>query len=110
MSNEGYTFYEVATLDEIPPGERLFLEIDGYEITLFNIGGELFAIEDTCSHEDCSLGEGDLEGCEIICPCHFARFDVRTGKVLAPPAVVDIRTYPVRVEGNKVLVGVPENE
>lgn len=108
MSETNYTFYEVATRDEVPSGERLFLEIDGYAITLFNIGGELFAIDDTCSHEDCSLGEGDLEGYEIICPCHFARFDVRTGKVLAPPAVVDIRTYPVRVEGDKIFVGIPE--
>lgn len=108
MAEKQYAFYEVASLDEIPSGERLLLEIDGFKIVVFNLGGELFAVDDTCSHEDCSLGEGDLEGYEIICPCHFARFDIRTGKVLAPPAVVDIATYPVRVEEGKVFVGIPE--
>ena len=101
-------FFEVAQIEEIPNGERLFLEIAEIPIVVFNIGGQLFAIQDTCSHDDGPLGEGDLEGYEIICPRHGARFDVRTGKVTRLPAIVDIPAYPVRVQDGKILLGIPK--
>ena len=91
----------------MPPGSRLFVEIDDRPIVVFNIAGQLFAIGDVCSHDDGPLGVGDLEGKEIICPRHGARFDVQTGKVVALPAVVDIPAYPVRIKDGQVEIGVP---
>lgn len=100
-------FIGVAREDEIPPGERLFVEIDGNPIVVFNIAGQLFAIADLCSHDDGPLGEGDLDGYEISCPRHGAEFDVRTGKVLSLPAYVDIPAYPVRVKDGEIEIGLP---
>lgn len=101
-------FFPVAAVDELTNGERLFLEIAEIPIVVFNIAGEFFAIQDTCSHDDGPLGEGDLDGYEIICPRHGARFDVRTGKVTRLPAIVDIPAFPVRVENGQILIGIPK--
>ena len=103
---EKIIFYSICSIDELPPGERLFIEVDGAPIVLFNIDGNLFAIADTCTHDNGPLGEGDLEGHEIVCPRHGARFDIRTGEVLALPAITDVATYPVRVEDGKIEIGV----
>ncbi len=100
-------YVSVAAASELPPGERLFIEIDESSVVLFNIGGNLFAIGDLCTHDDGPLGDGDLEGMEVICPRHGARFDVRTGKVLALPAVEDIPAYPIRVVDGDIQIGVP---
>ncbi|MQC26124.1 MAG: non-heme iron oxygenase ferredoxin subunit [Chloroflexi bacterium] len=100
-------FVPVAGEDELPNGERIFVTIDDYNIVVFNIAGKFFAIGDVCSHDDGPVGEGELEGNEIICPRHGARFDVRSGKVLSLPAVIDIPAYPVRVENGQIEVGVP---
>ena len=100
-------FVVIAPAGDVPPGSRLFVEIDDRPIVVFNIAGQLFAIGDVCSHDDGPLGDGDLEGMEIICPRHGARFDVQTGKVLALPAVVDIPAYPVRIKDGQVEIGVP---
>jgi 3-phenylpropionate/trans-cinnamate dioxygenase ferredoxin subunit len=97
----------VGSAADLPPGERLFVQVDELTIVVFNIAGELFAIRDVCSHDDGPLGDGELDGEQVICPRHGARFDVRTGKVLALPAVVDIPAYPVRVVEGEIEVGVP---
>jgi 3-phenylpropionate/trans-cinnamate dioxygenase ferredoxin subunit len=107
LEPEKCDFVAVGATDELPNGERLFVEIDELPIVVFNIGGKLFAIGDVCSHDDGPLGDGDVEGLEVVCPRHGARFDVRNGKALALPAVVDIPAYPVRVEDGQVEVGVP---
>jgi 3-phenylpropionate/trans-cinnamate dioxygenase ferredoxin subunit len=100
-------FIAVATTDELPNGARKIVEIDGRAIAVFNIAGEYFAIADVCSHDDGPVAEGDLYDYEIECPRHGARFDVRTGKVLSFPAIVGIPAYPVKVEGDEILVGLP---
>jgi 3-phenylpropionate/trans-cinnamate dioxygenase ferredoxin component len=100
-------FYKIALIDELPNGERLFLEIGDRAIVVFNLAGEYYAVGDICTHDDGPLGDGDLEGYEIVCPRHGARFDVRTGAVLSLPAVVDIPAYPVRVVDGQIEVGVP---
>lgn len=101
----------VATADELPNGARKLIEVDGQPIAVFNIAGAYYAIADVCSHDDGPVAEGDLvDQYEIECPRHGARFDVRTGKVLTFPAIVDIPAYPVKVEGNEVLVGLPPAE
>jgi 3-phenylpropionate/trans-cinnamate dioxygenase ferredoxin component len=103
-------FIPVGSVEEIKEGERLIIEIDGKPIVILNIAGQFYAIADVCSHDDGPVGEGALEGFEIICPRHGARFDVRTGKVLALPAFVDIPAYPVRVTGDQIEIGYPTSE
>ena len=100
-------YVAVASTDEIPNGARKLLEVDGRAIAVFNIAGTFYCIADVCSHDDGPVAEGELAGTEIECPRHGAHFDVRTGKVLTFPAIVDIPAYPVRVEDGNVLVGLP---
>ena len=100
-------FIPIAEPEDLPSGERLFLEIDGQPIVVFNIAGSYYAIADLCSHDNGPVGEGELEKFEVICPRHGARFDIRDGKVLALPAVEDIPAYPVRIEGGKIEIGLP---
>lgn len=100
-------FVAVATTDELPNGARKLVEIDGRALAVFNIAGEYFAIADVCSHDDGPVAEGDLDGYEIECPRHGARFDVRNGDVLSFPAIVGIPAYPVKVEDDEILVGLP---
>jgi 3-phenylpropionate/trans-cinnamate dioxygenase ferredoxin subunit len=103
-------FIPVATVEELKVGERMFIEIDGKPIVILNLQGEYYAIGDVCSHDDGPVGEGNLEGYEIICPRHGAHFDIRTGKVLALPAFVDIPAYPIRVVGDQIEIGIPAGE
>jgi 3-phenylpropionate/trans-cinnamate dioxygenase ferredoxin subunit len=100
-------YLDIGPASELPAGERLFAEIEGKPIVVFNIAGELFSIEDVCSHDDGPVGEGDLDGYEITCPRHGAKFDVRSGKVTAMPANVDIAAYPVRVVDGMIQLGIP---
>ena len=101
-------YVEIAPASELPNGERLFVEIEGKPIVIFNIAGQLFSIADVCSHDDGPVGEGTLEGYTINCPRHGAQFDVRTGKVLQMPAVADIPAYPVRVADGMIQLGIPK--
>jgi len=89
---------------DFPPGTRRTLDVDGVAVIVFNLGGEYFAIEDVCTHDYSSLDEGDLDGEQIICPRHGARFNVRTGEALTAPAYEAIATFPVRVEEGVVQV------
>ena len=101
-------YLEIAPASELPPGERLFVEIEGKPVVIFNIAGQYFSIADVCSHDDGPVGEGELDGYSITCPRHGAQFDVRTGKVMQMPAVVDIPAYPVQVRGGMILLGIPK--
>ena len=88
-------------------GQRRIVEIDGKAIAVFNIAGSYYALADVCSHDDGPVAEGDLYGYEIECPRHGAHFDVRSGKVLSFPAIVDIPAYPVKIENGEILIGLP---
>jgi 3-phenylpropionate/trans-cinnamate dioxygenase ferredoxin subunit len=103
-------FIMIAPVTDVPNGERLFVEIDEQQIVIFNIGGQYFAIGDVCSHDNGPLGDGDLEGYEVTCPRHGAVFDVRTGKVLSLPAIVDIPAFPTRVVDGQIEIGLPLEE
>jgi 3-phenylpropionate/trans-cinnamate dioxygenase ferredoxin subunit len=104
-------YIPVATKAELPNGTRKIVEIDGKAIAVFNIAGAYYAIADVCSHDDGPVAEGDLyNDYEIECPRHGARFDVRNGKVLSFPAIVDIPAYPVKLDGENVLLGLPPME
>lgn len=99
------SWLDVANVEELPPGTRRVVDVDGTAVAVFNLGGEYFAIRDACTHDGGELASGKLEGEVIICPRHGARFSVRTGAVLGPPAYEDVPTYPVRVMQGKVQVG-----
>ena len=108
QQTENIEFVDIASASELPNGERLFVEIEGKPIVIFNIADQFFAIGDVCTHDDGPLGDGDLEGFNIVCPRHGAEFDVRSGKVMQMPAVVDIPAYPVRVVDGMIQVGLPK--
>lgn len=101
-------YLDITPASELPNGERLFVEIEGKPIVIFNIADQFFSIADVCSHDDGPVGEGDLEGYNIVCPRHGAEFDVRTGKVISMPAVVDIPAYPVKVVDGMIQLGIPK--
>lgn len=101
-------YLEIAPASELPSGERLFVEVEGRPIVILNIAAQFFAIDDVCTHDDGPLGDGDIEGYNIVCPRHGGEFDVRTGKAVQLPAVVDIRAYPVRVVNEMIEVGIPK--
>ena len=101
-------FVKVATVGEIEPGQAKRVEVGEEAIAVFNLDGEYYAIGDTCSHEEASLSEGDVFGDCVECPLHGAEFDITTGKNLTLPAVSPVPSYPVKLEGDAILVGVGE--
>ena len=101
-------YLDIAPASELPSGERLFVEVEGKSIVIFNVADQYFAIADVCSHDDGPVGEGTLEGYTITCPRHGAQFDIRTGRVLQMPAVVDIPAYPVKIFDGMIQLGIPK--
>jgi 3-phenylpropionate/trans-cinnamate dioxygenase ferredoxin subunit len=96
----------VCALSELPRGEAHRVDLRP-PITVFHTeDGEIYAVDDTCTHQDASLADGWLEGCEVECPLHASRFDLRTGQVDAPPAKRPVRTHRVVVEHGHVYVEV----
>jgi nitrite reductase/ring-hydroxylating ferredoxin subunit len=95
---------KVATRDEIPPGCMKLVEVGSVQVALCNVNGRYYAVHDECTHETFPLTEGKLDGHVLTCMLHGAQFDVRTGKVLQPPAYEPVRTYEVAVEGEDVFL------
>jgi 3-phenylpropionate/trans-cinnamate dioxygenase ferredoxin subunit len=95
----------VAEMASIKPGHYETVDLDGTLAAVFNVNGEFYAIEDVCTHDGTVLTSGNpIEGDEIVCPRHGARFCVRTGEALSPPAYEPTATFPVKVEDGKVYV------
>ncbi len=100
-------FVKVATTGEIEDGAMKQVTVNGRLLAILNIDGEFFVVDDTCSHDKCSLSqEGFLEGNVIICGCHGAQFDGKTGAVQSLPATTDIGSYNVKTEGDDILVSI----
>jgi 3-phenylpropionate/trans-cinnamate dioxygenase ferredoxin component len=99
---------DICAVTELPPGSHRVVEWDDLEIAVVNCGGELFAIEDRCSHDDGILLEGELdqEGCRVECPRHGSWFDLRTGSPQNLPAYVPVDTFPVLVENGLIKLEV----
>lgn len=91
-------------LDQLVSGKPVKLEKAGKSICVTRVGDEVFAIDDTCTHAEASLSEGDVSGFKIECWLHGAEFDLRTGEVITLPATIALATYPVRIEANSVTV------
>jgi len=85
-------------------GENSVIDVDGTEVAIFKIDDEFFAIEDVCSHDGTEIASGELDGDEIICPRHGARFCVKTGAVKSAPAYEDIHSYPIRILDGMVQI------
>ena len=101
-------FVKVGVIAELSPGGKKLLDIDGRAVALFNVDGAFYAVDDVCTHDGGPLAEGELRGCEIECPRHGARFDVRTGAALCMPAFEPVTTHDVKVEDSAVFVRVNE--
>jgi 3-phenylpropionate/trans-cinnamate dioxygenase ferredoxin subunit len=95
---------DVCPAAELAPGAHRVIDVDGAKVAVFNLDGELHAIEDVCTHDGGELTGGAIEGEEIVCPRHGARFCIRTGEALSPPAYEPTAKLPVRVENGVVQV------
>ena len=104
MSAEETGWVRAARRADLLPGEVLGVEIAGRSIALYDVEGNVFATDNICTHAYARLSDGWLDGDLIECPLHAARFDVRTGKVLDPPATEDLKTYPVRLVDDEIQV------
>lgn len=97
-------FRRVASVDDIPPGKGIVVQVDGKEIAVFSVNGLFYAIDNTCSHRGGPLGEGSLHGTTVNCPWHGAQFDVSNGQVFGPPASAGVTSYSTKVEEGSVCV------
>jgi naphthalene 1,2-dioxygenase system ferredoxin subunit len=104
MSADETGWIRAANRRDLAEGEPLGVEVAGRAIALYDIDGNIFATDNICTHAYARLSDGWLDGELIECPLHAARFDVRTGKVLDPPATEDLKTYPVRVVDGEIQV------
>ena len=95
-----------AKLEDLGEGEVLSVEVDGLEIALYRVKGQVYATENICTHALAKLSDGLVDGYSIECPLHGGRFDIRTGKGLCEPITQDIKTYAVRVVGDEIQVSI----
>jgi 3-phenylpropionate/trans-cinnamate dioxygenase ferredoxin subunit len=95
---------KVATVHDIPPGEVRVFEAGDRDIAIANVNGTFYAVDDVCTHDGGPLGEGSVVDSQVECPRHGARFDLKTGRPTALPAVLPVRTYAVEVDGEDIKV------
>lgn len=102
----------IANVDDIPPGHAARIEIDDVPIAIFNCNGTFYAVDDTCSHAEASLSEGelDVDFCTVECPLHGSAFDLRTGEPTALPAVVPVRVHQVVIENGVVRIALNQED
>ncbi len=105
-------YITVAKVHQVPPGTTLIVDVeddyDDYEILIAHVANDdFYAIDDLCTHDNGPLGDCDLDGTTVECPRHGAKFDVRDGSALTMPAIVPVSTYPVRVVGDDIQIGMP---
>ena len=99
-------FVVVANTGQIRPGETKCVTVNGHDILIANVDGVFYAVDDLCTHEDSSLSLGCLKGELVDCTLHGSRFSVVTGEAVEEPATEPLRTWPVRLDGDDILVGV----
>lgn len=101
-------YIQVARLSELPDPSKRTVEVDGVMVVLAHVSGEVFCIDDVCTHDGGPLGDGPLCGFELACPRHGAKFDVRDGRALTMPATQDTAVHDVRVDGDEIWVRLRE--
>jgi 3-phenylpropionate/trans-cinnamate dioxygenase ferredoxin subunit len=97
-------FTKVANCNDIKPGEMLQVNVNGHGILIANVDGRYYAADDMCTHEDASLSTGCLQGEFVKCPLHGSRFNIVTGQAMEDPAEEDLKTYPVKIENEDILI------
>jgi naphthalene 1,2-dioxygenase system ferredoxin subunit len=105
MGSSELSWVRAARRDDLAEGEVIGVEVAGRQIALYECNGTIYATDNICTHAYARLSDGWLDATAIECPLHAARFDVRTGKVLAPPATEDLKTYQVRVVDGDIEIG-----
>jgi 3-phenylpropionate/trans-cinnamate dioxygenase ferredoxin subunit len=100
------TFERACAVTDIPDEGVVAVEVAGAEVAIVKSCGQIFAVQDECSHAQIALSEGEVDNCEIECWLHGSRFDLRTGEPTGLPAYEPVPVYPVRVEGDDVMVDV----
>ena len=101
-------FVKVACAADLPSGQRLWVEFEEETVIVFNINDHFYCIADLCTHDGGPLEDGELDGYEVACPRHGARFDVRDGKVCSMPAVTPVPTFAIKVEDGDIYVENPD--
>ena len=101
-------FTPTISIEDLTPGSKKRITINGLELVIVNVGGNVYATQKNCTHSDTDLTEGNLEGCVIECPQHGAMFDVTDGRVLSLPAITPLKTYPAKIENGMIMVDIPE--
>ena len=96
-------FVKIGSAQDVGDGMMRVFEVEGTKVNVANAGGQLYAIDDTCTHAGCSLANGRLEGTTVTCACHGSQFDVTSGAVLRGPAQRPVRAHAVRVDGEDLL-------
>lgn len=100
-------FVKVATINDIPAGEMRSFNVDHAPVVICNVNNKYYALADECSHDSAPISDGHLDGNNVVCPRHGATFDLPTGDVTGPPAVVGIEKYELKIDGEDILVMVP---
>jgi 3-phenylpropionate/trans-cinnamate dioxygenase ferredoxin component len=98
-------FTTVGRADEVPEGEMRSYQVGGDDVAVANVDGEFHAFSDICTHMQCLLSEGDLDGTTVTCACHGSEFDVTSGDVLGGPATEPVQAYELRVDGDDLQIG-----
>ncbi len=99
-------FTAVGSTDDVPEGELRQFQVGGEDVAVANVEGELHAFSDVCTHQQCSLSDGDLDGTTVTCPCHGSEFDVTSGDVLNGPATEPVQTFEVSTDDGQLRIGV----
>lgn len=97
---------KVADLSALSPGQAMCVQAGGKAIALFNVGGTCYALDDACTHVGGNLSEGEVDGDTVTCPWHGARFDLKSGACLGPPAQTPVKAYPLQIRGQDILIDI----
>jgi 3-phenylpropionate/trans-cinnamate dioxygenase ferredoxin component len=98
-----YSF--VAIAEDLPENSRLFIDWNNEPVVILNLAGSVYAVGDVCSHDNGPLGDGEVEGFDLVCPRHGAHFDIRNGKATRGPAFRDIPSYAIKIDDGKIYIG-----
>jgi len=110
MTEKEYEFHAVAKTGDVDDGEVIAVSVGRTDIGIYKLEGQYFALSDICTHAYAAMSDGYVENGQIECPLHGACFDIKTGKALTAPASENLDCYPVRIEGDQILVGLPKRD
>ena len=108
MSEVTARYVRVGSVSEVPQDGAEVFDVEDRKIAVYRLEDGFYAIDDICTHDGGPLAQGDVDGDQVICPRHGARFSIKTGAALTFPAITPVDTYPVRVDGEDLFVGLPD--